>query len=194
MTGASIRIDSADLDWDATLGVLRAIQARAVDLTGLMDEMGAHLETATAQHFEAERAPDGNPWPKSMRALAQGGQTLTKTARLRQSITRRTSAHAVEIGTNVVYAAIHQFGGEIKKEAGTVTVYRWVRGDMSRFDDWRFVKRNSGRANFEERLNVAAHTVTMPARPFLGVGPSDLTALREIARDWLRDATGGLAQ
>ena len=82
-----------------------------------MDQIGSHLVAATIYRFERERAPDGKPWRKSIRALAEGGQTLTDTSRLRDSITHNVAAdgRSVDVGSNVVYAAIHQFGGQAGK-------------------------------------------------------------------------------
>jgi len=186
MAGAGLKIESAALE-----AMLGNALAAGLDLSDLMERMAGHLEFSTARHFEQERSPDGTPWPPSLRALAEGGQTLTKTARLRQSITSRAGATSAEVGTNVVYAAIHQFGGEVKHAARTVTLYRHYDAATDTFDP-KFRKKK--RSNFATDHQVGAYTVTVPARPFLGVGPSDLAALREIARDWLRDATGGVVR
>lgn len=185
MAGASIKIDSAALN-----ALLERALAAGSELYGLMEAMGGHLEFSTARHFEQERDPDGNPWPASLRALTESGQTLTKTARLRQSITTRVTPTSAEVGTNVVYAAIHQFSGEVKREARTVTLYRHYDAASDTFDP-KFRKKK--RSNFATDHQVGPYTVKVPARPFLGVGPADVGALREIARDWLRDATGGQA-
>ena len=80
---------------------------------GIMDPIGRYLVASTLRRFESERAPDGTPWLKSARAVAGSGQTLTDTGRLRGSIAHVVTdgGRAVEVGSNVVYAAIHQFGG-----------------------------------------------------------------------------------
>ena len=103
-----IEIDSAALE--ARLSRMAAALSRP-DVT--MDRIGRHLVASTLQRFERERAPDGRPWLKSARAIADGGKTLTDTGRLRGSIAHTVSegGRAVEVGSNVLYAAIHQFGG-----------------------------------------------------------------------------------
>lgn len=187
MTGASVRLDSADLT-RALAGLRRA----GADLSGLMEEIAGHLEFATQRRFETESGPGGQPWTPSSRAREENGQTLTDTGRLRASITREVSAASSEwalaIGTNVVYAAIHQFGGTIQHPARTVTLYRHVKGRMDRFSDWRFVKRKN--ANYAEDHQVGPYSVAMPARPFLGIDGADETAIAEIAADWLGRAAG----
>lgn len=74
------------------------------------DRVGQELVASTVGRFERGRGPDDQPWTPSRRAARDGGQTLVDTARLRGSIAHRASADGVEVGTNVVYGAIHQFG------------------------------------------------------------------------------------
>lgn len=96
-----------------------------VDLVGTIaspraafDRIGSYLVTATLYRFERERGPDGQPWKKSIRALIEGGQTLTDFGTLRGSITHNVhgDGRGVDVGSNIVYAAIHQFGGQAGKE------------------------------------------------------------------------------
>lgn len=79
----------------------------------MMDRIGSHLVASTLRRFERERAPDGTPWLRSARAVAEGGRTLTDTGRLRGSIahTLTDGGHGIEVGSNVAYASLHQFGG-----------------------------------------------------------------------------------
>ena len=104
----SVEIEGATLN--AGLERLAAVLA---DSSAAMDQIGRYLVASTLRRFERERAPDGSPWLKSARALAEGGQTLIDTGRLRGSIAHTVTdgGHAVEVGSNVLYAAIHQFGG-----------------------------------------------------------------------------------
>ena len=104
----SVEIDSATLN--AGLARMAAVLANP---SATMDQIGRYLIASTLRRFEHERAPDGSPWLKSARALADGERTLTDTGRLRGSIahTVTNGGRAVEVGSNVIYAAIHQFGG-----------------------------------------------------------------------------------
>ena len=103
-----IEIESAALN--AALARLTTVLTNP---SAAMDQIGRYLVASTLRRFERERAPDGSPWLKSARALAEGGQTLTDTGRLRGSIAHTVTdgARAVEVGSKVLYAAIHQFGG-----------------------------------------------------------------------------------
>jgi phage gpG-like protein len=85
------------------------------------------------------------------------GQALkVRTGRLRSSImARRVSDFEYGIGTNVVYARIHEFGGTIQiPEIRPVNkkAMRWVGP--------------GGRVFFAKR--VRAHSVVMPRRSFIG--------------------------
>lgn len=104
----SVEVEGAALD----AGLTRLAAALA-NPPATMDRIGRYLVASTLRRFERERAPDGSPWLKSARALAEGGQTLTDTGRLRGSIAHTVTdgGHAVEVGSSVIYAAIHQFGG-----------------------------------------------------------------------------------
>ena len=122
MTGAKLVFD---VDTDA---IGRAIHSmlRAVDNPApVLDYIGAAMETTTLRRFERAADPDGVPWLKSARVLNVGlkgktGVTLTKSSDLKKSITHSVTGKTAEIGTNVIYAAIHQFGGEIKRGRRTV--------------------------------------------------------------------------
>lgn len=76
------------------------------------EAIGARLLTSAQLRFRDEAGPGGEKWKPSKRAIAQGGKTLTDTARLRRSLTMRASAEQVEVGSNAIYAGIHNFGGK----------------------------------------------------------------------------------
>ena len=107
MAGARFAIDvDDDLVTRAFDGLIRELG----DPADILDEIGSYLVTATDLRFEAERDASGTPWKPSERAKATGGKTLQLSGRLRRSITHRVTGGTVEVGTNVIYAAPHQFG------------------------------------------------------------------------------------
>lgn len=92
------------------------------------------ITSRTIQRFDEQRAPDGSPWPplspstlmqevRPRDRLRGGGisrraqermakrKALIRTGRLRSSISWKVRGTRIYVGTNVVYAAIHQFGG-----------------------------------------------------------------------------------
>lgn len=139
----------------------RAAEA-ATDFTAPMRAIADYMRTAAVERFEDERGPDGQRWKPSQRALEEGGLTLTDRGHLRQSITAASDANSALAGTNLVYAAIHQFGGAIRAKGGAAGGKRALRTP--------FGPRGS---------------VTMPARPFLGFGPVDVAEIEAILIDHL---------
>jgi phage virion morphogenesis protein len=159
VSGASIRIDvSGD---DVLERELAALVKAGEDVAPFMDALGLELETNTLDRFDREMDPQGKAWQKSARAAAEGGKTLTDSARLKSSIGYRASADEIIVGTNVVYAAIHQFGF-----SGAQKVAAHKRRMSSVF----------GRA-LKSPIEVVVPEFTrqmdMPQRAFLGFGPED---------------------
>lgn len=153
MTGVTLRIDLDDADLSDALA---AMIARGEDLTPAMDSIGMGLEASIIERFnETSIAPSGAAWTPSKAAQEEGRRTLIKSGNLRDSITHRASRDETQVGSNVVYAAIHQFGGTIR--AKTAKGLRFKIGD-------RFVTKRE---------------VTIPARPFLGLSDEDRTMIRE---------------
>jgi phage virion morphogenesis protein len=92
---------------------------------------GVHARTQ--RRFEESRGPDGRPWPPLSPATLLGEvgrdrarsgglsaraqrrvalrKPLIRTGRLKASIGWKVAGNAIAVGTNLVYAAIHQFGG-----------------------------------------------------------------------------------
>jgi phage virion morphogenesis protein len=88
----------------------------------LMKIVGAVLESSTRVRFRTSISPEGAPWKPSLRVIAHGGKTLVRKARLRDSITHDADdTHAV-VGSNLVYARIHQLGGKAGRKSHRVTI------------------------------------------------------------------------
>lgn len=158
----TITVDDAEVQ-----AALAEASRRAADLTPLMDRIGAALVSSTQRRFEAQAGPDGVPWRRSLRATAGLGQTLLDSGRLRQSITHRAERDQVDVGTNVLYAAVHQFGATIRAKTG--------RGLRFRVGDRWVTKRQ----------------VTIPPRRFLGLDDEDRDEIVTLSTAWLRP--GGAA-
>ena len=111
----------------------------------VMDEIGRHLVASTLRRFAQQRGPDGAPWLKSARALADGGRTLVASGRLRASISHTVAADgsSVEVGSSVSHAAVHQFGGRAGKGRSATLPARPFLGidDRDRNDIVRILSR-----------------------------------------------------
>lgn len=140
---------------------VNALLARGQDMRPVMEDIGALLEESTRERFETQRDPDGTPWAPSSRALRQAGPTLTDTGRLRDSVTRKVTGRQIDVGTNVIYAATHQFGATIRPKTAKGLAFR-IGSDF-----------------------VVTQKVEIPARPFLGISQQDQDAIGDLVNDYL---------
>lgn len=123
-------------------------------------------------------------WRLSGRVLRKGGTTLRDTSRAMNSMTYNTLANGVEIGTDVAYAAIHHFGGEIKYEARMRRTY--FRQDLrTGLVGNKFVRK--ARSNFMQETQGKAYKVNMPRRPFLGLTETDEQEVMDLTVEHLTD-------
>lgn len=120
---ASFQVTVDDQDVRAALA---GLADRAADLRPAWEEVGSLLHAEALRAFETETGPDGRRWPPLAAATLRrtprrrGGQILQDTRRLLQSVTYRADAAGVTVGSNVVYAAIHQLGGRAGRGRKTV--------------------------------------------------------------------------
>lgn len=116
MVGVAYTLESRSLD-EALTGLSRWSTGVAAGRLRLADAIGAVLESSVKRRIADEKAaPDGTPWaPWSDRhgATRRTGQSILRgEGDLLDSIQALTSAAEVQVGSNLVYAAIHQFGGD----------------------------------------------------------------------------------
>lgn len=113
---------------------LRSLHDSAINLREPYEEIGQYLVSETQMRFQRGVTPEDNVWPASERVKREGGQTLVNHARLVQSITYQTTDTSLEVGSNVVYAAIHQLGGRTGRGHAAVIPARPYLG-LSRWDE-----------------------------------------------------------
>ena len=182
MTGATFNLNIETVSLRRLGPAFSELMMRMGNLSQPMDEIGAALVDSTHHRFATSMDPDGTPWAPSQRALADGGKTLVDTRRLESSITHFGTHNSVEVGTNVIYAGIHQFGGRIDKHAASMPIHR-KQADLKAGLPSRFVK--ASQSDFMSYHEVGAHSIEMPAREFLGVDDKDANEIEAIIDDWL---------
>jgi phage virion morphogenesis protein len=181
MTGASFSIDLRDEG--KALADLGALIARVDRPLPMYRDIGLALVTSTHHRWDLGIAPDGSPWPLSLRVIAHGGKTLILSSRLYRSVTANATPTGVEVGTNVIYAAIHQFGGLIARSARTAVLHFKTnkRTGVSRFA-------KPSKADRARKAGIGAHTVSMPIRAFLGLDDDDPRTITTVVETWLTNA------
>ncbi|MBR0681920.1 phage virion morphogenesis protein [Roseomonas eburnea] len=145
---------------------VEAEQARALiggwiatgrDPAPILRAVGARLVSNTQDRFDEEVDPDGAPWEPlttAWAALKKGPGILRESGMrggLQGSITFDVAGGELAVGSNKIYAAVHQFGAVIRAKRSPFLVFRTPDGQVF------------GRA--EE--------VTIPARPYLGLSSRD---------------------
>lgn len=88
-----------------------------LDTSDLLDSFGAEMESQTHERLqETKQSPDGDDWESWWDSYAQTRHSnhslLMGEGDLDDSIQYLVESGGVEVGSNVAYAATHQFGDE----------------------------------------------------------------------------------
>ncbi|MDO5622309.1 MAG: phage virion morphogenesis protein [Paracoccus sp. (in: a-proteobacteria)] len=187
------------LNSEAVDAKLRAMLSRvSAPKDGFYDNVGHHMRQSTLDNFDKESAPDGTKWVAlSKKRIRQRERqkllpmTILNTNRgigLKSSVAYQAGPDQVMWGATArhngkSYARVHQMGAEINIPEYTRTIYRHFN-PKSQKTNGRFVKKKNKHKRAEE-VTYAARSITIPARPYLGIGPADEAEIYEIAKDWL---------
>ena len=106
---------------------VRKLAAGLGDTTELLEALGAELESQARRRIDSSGpAPDGTPWPDwsdAYKATRHSGQSLLQAdGGLLDSIQSLVSGDLLETGSNLIYSAIHQFGGAADMAPGPAAV------------------------------------------------------------------------
>ena len=119
-----------------------------------LTDLGEALLFEIDQSFEKQEDPHGRPWQDLApitKALRRGGppyRILQDTGVLASSITQRVSRKRLVIGTNLEYAALHNFGGVIRPKRAKALFFGSFKRDGATH-------------------KVFAQKAVIPKRPFL---------------------------
>ncbi len=190
MSGVRIVIDDADV-----MNAINQLERVANNPAQIMADVAAALLQSTQRRFELETAPDGQKWkalsPRTANARAGKGRRkrgygniLRRSNRLYSSLTAQSDNNSAVVGTNVVYAGIHQFGGEIQKAERQQTIHMaTIKGRN------RFVRAGRKRKRSMD-VTMKAHQVIIPERPYLGINDADKAMILTAIEDGLRREAG----
>lgn len=157
MAGSTITLD----DQDVTAALAR-ILAAAGDVTPALKNIGEYEAAATRQRFIEAKDPDGKPWARLNPLYAQtkkGPGILRGQTRSLSQIVWQLAGGGVTIGSNEVYARIHNDGGTIVPKSASALVF------------------SMGGQTFK------VQKVTIPKRQFLGFSEVDNRRILEIVED-----------
>lgn len=165
MAGKSITVDDAD-----TLAALQRLYEAAGNLLPVFKNIGEYETQVTKNRFITETDPDGVPWQDLNDLYATTkkgpGKLRGETRRLSQIIYQAANDN-VEIGSDVIYARIHNEGGVIRPKNASALVF------------------SIGGQTFKVK------SVTIPRRRFLGFSDADQVEIQAIIQDHFQDAIDG---
>lgn len=143
--------------FDKPIGVLGAFANP--DRSDLMIRLGELVVSQTQRRIRSEKtAPDGSSW----KANLLGTSILFRSGALAGSVHSNAQASRFEVGSDLIYARIHNQGGAIKPK-------------------------NKKALSFPLRGRQDRHTVgavNMPKRQFLGLSPANEGELNEALLAW----------
>jgi phage virion morphogenesis protein len=160
MTGAAVKLEDKQV-----LDALGRLLAAAGNITPALKNIGEAETASTRQRFRDGRDPDGQAWAALNPLYAQtkkGPRILVgQTRSLSEIVWQLAGSTSVEIGSNVVYARIHNEGGKIVPKNAPALIF------------------SMGGQTFKVK------SVTIPKRQFLGFSERDIQAIHDIITDHL---------
>jgi len=152
-----------------------------VDRRKLLGRIGAVVEEQTRERLKRDKSsPDGAawaPWSERHEKGRHGGHSLLSGGgELYDSLTHEVSANSVEVGSNLIYARIHQEGSG--EESVQVPAHQ------------RRIKQAFGRKlPFPVWVNVGAYAFlqNIPARPYLGLSADNEAELEAEIEDFFKE-------
>ncbi len=169
MSGFSVTFK---LDWSEVSSAFQRLAYVMADTTPITRAIGTGLVTSTQDRFDDEISPDGAAWAPLNPVYAAGkrGAGILRERAMRGglqgSITYRAARAEVEVGSNKIHARVHQDGAVITPKGGGRPVFRRVN-----------------------RV-VHARSVTIPARPYVGISSDDQVMILDVVEGGLARALG----
>jgi phage virion morphogenesis protein len=159
---------------DAAMAMINRMGSPRLAHDGL-EQLGGLIENQSKARFSERAAPDGTPWAPWSAAYAKtrhgGHSLLVGDGHLRDSIAWQMDGDELHVGSNLVYAAIHQFGwGEAQ---GAVQVREHESTNL-------FGKTVAP-------FSVPAHerNPNMPAREYMGLSDANVSEAEQALAEWV---------
>lgn len=159
---------SIRLDGDVRKLMKKLKHLENVDVKGASLTLAEALRTSTRERFKEQKSPEGKPWTKSIRAIREGGSTLTESGGLKNSIKSTADGSGFAVGTNKIYARTHQFGEDGRK----ITIKAKTSKGLVFQVGGRWIRKKQVTVN-----------INVPERPFLGISEDDMREIKGTLED-----------
>ncbi len=148
--------------------------------------LAAEMLSAVDKNFETEGARGNIPWPALKKSTIRQrgkkgswpGKILQVKGALSKSIQSSSTNEYAMVSTNKVYAAIHQFGGEIESKNKVIHFKKHKRGK----NKGKTLFSTEKKANFAQK--VMSHKIVIPARPFMFLTDEDYLHMNALIADF----------
>lgn len=174
MSGVQMRFTLDDRELAAQVDRLIA---RGSNLQEPLEDIGQDMVSITTRAFEESRTPEGVAWQPSAAATREGRRTLIDRGvrgGLMGSFGYIVGPDGVSYGTNMVHAAIHQFGGSVQTPQAR-----------------RSAEQNAG-TGFGQAF--AESVIVLPSRAFVGASDTDQQRWADTIADYVAGPAAGGAQ
>ncbi|RJE87133.1 phage virion morphogenesis protein [Paracoccus onubensis] len=169
MAGVSYQFDLHDL---GAVSAFDQAAAASEDMFPLMDAIGRVLVNGAVERIGVTNVdPDGVPWPQSFRAEVFGGPTLHATGNLMRSIVSAPESRQVTVGSNLIYAGVHQEGAVIRAKTAKGLFFMLADGE-----------------------EVVVGEVWVPRRPYLGISDAEEEDIADLTVAYFTDLLEGVPQ
>lgn len=156
-------IINVSIDTKEVKRALSALEARITNRAPIMHTLGVglvgHVQRRLGSGALTSRWAPLNP---AYRATKRNRNMLVESGSLRSSLASKADNNKVIVGTNRIYAAIHQLGGEIKPKTAKRLFFKLGTGFIS------------------------TKSVKIPPRPFLTIEQQDEKMIAEIIFQFLQ--------
>ncbi len=184
----AIKVDDADV-----IRLMSHLMQRAQNPAPILEQIGDIVISGVEENFAREgrySSPGawlggGQKWralrPSTLRRRKNKGKDakiLQDTGTLAGSIAKTVTENSVIVGTNLPYAAAHQFGARINMPARPRILHfrKYKKGQHK----GKTLFARPEKAQFGQKVQGKAYMVTIPARPFLTIHPDDLQEIKDV--------------
>lgn len=151
-----------------------------------MRNIAGIMHAEVEDNFSAQGRPGWKPLSENTIAERQRlgywpGRILQRTGELVTSITAESDANRALVGTNKIYAAILNFGGEIMQAARS-SLFTRNRSKGGKFAHGTGIKAKggAGKITFGQRL------IKIPGRAFMMLSPRGIEKILEAVKSFLK--------
>ncbi|MEJ5351932.1 MAG: phage virion morphogenesis protein [Melioribacteraceae bacterium] len=149
--------------------IIELLKNKLANKSKLMVTIAETMRTAVLKNFETEGSRIGKPWQKlSKETIKQRqkkgywpGKILQRTGQLKRSIISSYGEDYAQVSTNLIYAAIQNYGGIIHRS----TLKTYLR------------KKREGKSAQKPKQNKMS-SIRIPARPFMRLNDKDLEKIK----------------